>query len=473
MGKYFKFFLPGIILFAIVVRFVSINQSLWLDEAIGALVVKSQNYRQIITEFPLHDNHPPLYYLTLKLWSDIFGYSEVALRSLSVLMGVATIYVVYKISELLKIKPYWLSPLLLATSQIHIYYSQEARMYIMAAFLASCAFYFFLKEKWSLFSLCLTALVFTDYVPIFLLPVFWVIGFINKKPKEWWKNLVLSHLPLLVLGLLWFPIFLAQSQAGKWLLETLPAWKTVAGGATFKQALLVWTKFTFGRLSLEGKSLYYALVGIFSIPFVLALFRAWKEKSKATALWFYLLTPLFLGFVASFFFPAFIYFRLLYVLPAFYLLTALGISRFSKKVQLLLVLTVLTGNLVGWLIYIKDPYQQREDWRQAVSFVEKKAKEKEMVVFSFTEPFAPYRWYASGKVIAKGLTDSISANPEATRKKTLGETFEAKGVYYFEYLWELHDPQKVVESSLKDEGFNEVAAFDFPGVGIIRYLRRL
>jgi hypothetical protein len=180
-----------------------------------------------------------------------------------------------------------------------------------------------------------------------------------------------------------------------------------------------------------------------------------------------------LGFVASFFFPAFIYFRLLYVLPAFYLLTALGISRFSKKVQLLLVLTVLTGNLVGWLIYIKDPYQQREDWRQAVSFVEKKAKEKEMVVFSFTEPFAPYRWYASGKVIAKGLTDSISANPEATRKKTLGETFEAKGVYYFEYLWELHDPQKVVESSLKDEGFNEVAAFDFPGVGIIRYLRRL
>ena len=473
MGKYSKFFLPGIIIFAIIVRFVSINQSLWLDEAIGALVVKSQNYRQIITEFPLHDNHPPLYYLALKAWSDVFGYSEASFRSLSVLFGALTIYLVFRIAKTLNVKPYWLAPLLLATSQFHIYYSQEARMYTMAAFLAALAFYLFLKEKWVFFSLAITGLVFTDYVPVFLLPAFWVIGLVGKKPRGWWKGLFLSHLPLLALGLLWLPTLMAQSRAGQWLLATLPAWEKVAGGATFEQAALVWMKFVFGRISLTDKALYYSLVGVFSIPFGLALFKAWKERAKALSLWLFLLLPLTLGFIASIFFPAFIYFRFLYVVPAFFLLVAVGIGKYDKNISLGLLLTIVIGNLIGWGIYLKDPSQQREDWRAAVAFVESRAKVDEMAAFSFTEPFAPYQWYSKGAVSAKGLTDSILANPEATRTRILTETSGVKGVYYFEYLWELHDPQRVVEGTLRTDGFNEVAAFDFPGVGIIRYLRRL
>jgi len=91
------------------------------------------------------------------------------------------------------------SALLLASSPFHIYYSQEARMYIMAGLFATMSIYYFFanfrykvkhKYSWLLFSLSITALVFTDYVPVFLLPLFWVYAVIKKQKRIGGKNLV-------------------------------------------------------------------------------------------------------------------------------------------------------------------------------------------------------------------------------------------------------------------------------------------
>jgi hypothetical protein len=460
---------------ALILRLVVLNQSFWLDEAIGALVVKNQTLWQILSEFPKHDNHPPLYYLLLKLWSDVFGYSEIALRSLSVVFGVATVYFVFKIAGVFKGNKYFglLSAFLLATSPLHIYYSQEARMYALAAFLAAGAVYYFLTNRWILFSLFLTGLVFSDYVPIFLVPVFWLWSIIQIKNLGYWKKFILSHLPIGILGILWAPIFFIQSRGGKWLLEALPAWRKVAGGATIKQAALIWSKFTLGRISLANKLVQYLLIFLVSIPFLPALFPSVVTREKVKFLWLWLTVPLILGFAASFWFPAFIYFRFIYVLPAFYLLVSWGITRFPKKVAVGLTLTILAVHLGGWGIYISFPSQQREDWREAVAFVEERVAKDEMVVFSFTEPFAPYQWYSKGEVKAKGLTDSILAKENKTREIAEGALKDTKGVYYFEYLWELHDPNKIVEKTILEKGFEEISAFDFPGVGIIRYFRRI
>jgi len=469
-----SFILPGILALSLVLRFIVINQSLWLDEAIGALVVKSQSYLQILKEFPLHDNHPPLYYLALKFWTDIFEYSEVALRSLSVAFGVGTVFLVYRIGKLISPRLGILASLLLATSPFAIYYSQEARMYAMAAFLAAAAFYFFLQKKWIFFSISITALVFTDYMPVFLLPVFWIIGFLGKKDKGWWKSFALSHVPLLVLGLAWAPIFLAQSAAGRWLVQNLPDWQKIAGGATFKQVVLVWMKFTLGRISLANKTLYYFLAAVSSIPFIVILFKAWQERKRILGFWFWLLPPLLLGFLVSFFFPAFIYFRFLYVVPAFYLLLGWGVVNFkNSRIQYSLLAALLAVNFIGWGIYVSQPRQQREQWRQAVTFVEEKAKSNEAALFNFTEPFAPYQWYSKNTVKAVGGTDFLLANEEKTREMTRKALSDIKGVYYFEYLWELHDPGRIVEKEIKEEGFIKVSAFDFPGVGIIGYWKRL
>jgi len=277
-------FLVPILFFSLLLRLILVNQSLWLDEAIGALVVKNQSLLEILTRFPLGDNHPPLYYLTLKVWTSLFGYSELALRSLSVLFGLLTIIFVFKMAKLIDEKKNVLYPvfgsLLLATSQIHIYYSQEARMYVMAAFLATAAIYYFLKtldkkpriRDFVLFSLFYTALIFTDYTPVFLYPVFFLYPLWKKKDKKWWLCFLSANVPLMILGYLWLPTFIYQSARGKWLLDTLPAWQELAGGATIKQGLLIWAKFVFGRISFVSKKLYLLVVGFVSLPYLFLFF---------------------------------------------------------------------------------------------------------------------------------------------------------------------------------------------------------
>lgn len=474
----------AIILLSLVLRFIVINQSLWLDEAIGALIAKSHSYQEIVLKFPLADNHPPLYYLALKGWTDIFGYSEVALRSLSVLFGTLTVIFVYKVADLISKKKKIVFPLasalFLATSPLHIYYSQEARMYAMAGFLGVAAIYYFLKtikgkEKytdWILFCLFYTSLIFTDYVPAFLYPVFPLYALLKKKGRGWWGRFVLANVPLLVLWYFWLPIFLIQSQRGGWLLKTLPAWQTVAGGATIKQAALVWTKFTLGRISFVNKTLYYLLVGLSSIPFIVVFYKSIvraKERFSILNLW--LFVPLFLGFAASFWFPAFIYFRFIFVLPAFYLLAAKGVDMARGIDKLILISLLLAVNLIGWAIYVSDKNQQRENWRGAVDFIEERAKKEDVVIFENPEPFAPYRWYEAGVVEAVGVTDSISANKEETRKITRGAIEDKEGVYYFPYLSDLADPDgyvlDVVEKDFKLEG-----EFSYHGLGQIKYFVR-
>ena len=332
-----------ILLLALAMRLVVINQSLWLDESIGAYAVKNFTYQGIFEHFLTFDNHPPLYYLILKFWTDIFGYSEISIRFPSIIFGVGTVYITYLV--VIRLASYGLCVaglkkknnaqlvtcnmltaltvlLLLATSPLHIYYSQEARMYAMAGFFATLSIYSFLqiiKDKLHaklriyhllLFSFSITALVFTDYVPVFLLPVFFLVALLKKKPKSWWIKFMATFLPLLILGMLWLPTFRVQSEKGKWLLATLPAWKTVAGGATFKQIALVWMKFVLGRISFSNKFLYYFLVIIASIPFGTSLFYAFRKKnSQSDIVWMWFGIPLVLGFLVSFWFPAFIYFR--------------------------------------------------------------------------------------------------------------------------------------------------------------------
>lgn len=73
-----KIFLFSLVL-GLVLRLVSLNQSLWLDEATTALVAK-MSFTDIFTKFLPGDFHPPLYYLLIKVWVFLFGDSEVVLR---------------------------------------------------------------------------------------------------------------------------------------------------------------------------------------------------------------------------------------------------------------------------------------------------------------------------------------------------------------------------------------------------------
>ena len=469
-----------ILLITFILRIVVINQSLWLDEAIGAIAVKKFSYIRILTDFIKSDNHPPLYYLILKAWTDVFGFSEVSIRLPSVLFGVGSVLFTFLIAKKINLKFPETPAMFLAFSQFHIYYSQEARMYSAACFFSTIAIYFFIRildqrnsnlKNWILFSLAITTLIFTDYAPIFLLPIFWIIVFKKKKDIKFWKNFVFAHIPIFILGFFWIPTFFYQVGRGSWLIQTLPKWKTVAGGANLKQLVLVWMKFVFGRITLANKLLYYSSVLLASFPVLVSLVNSFKKRNKNTfTIWMWFVIPIVLGFLTSFIFPAFIYFRFLYVVPAFYLLIAWGIENFrDSKIKTLLTLAVLIPNILSWFIYISDASQQREQWREAVRFVEGNIKKGEVVIFEFPEPFAPYIWYSKRLNQAQGVTNSIKSDFLKTQKIT-SETIEDKsGIYHFEYLKELSDEDDVVQKTLTSSGFRISKIYNYQGVGFIYY----
>src|SRR5258708_21751776 len=88
------------LLLGLVLRLISLNQSFWIDEATTGNVVRNLSLPEIIIKFAPGDFHPPLYYLTAKIWRNVFGTNEFALRLLSVVFASLTIYIIYKFSQL-------------------------------------------------------------------------------------------------------------------------------------------------------------------------------------------------------------------------------------------------------------------------------------------------------------------------------------------------------------------------------------
>ncbi len=120
------------------------GQSLWYDE--GNSVALAQRDVATIVSSAAADIHPPLYYLLLHVWVRFVGVSDVGVRSLSALVGVLTVLVVFAIGRR------WFgataglaAACLAAVSPFLIYYSQEARMYALAALLSALAMSLFLR----------------------------------------------------------------------------------------------------------------------------------------------------------------------------------------------------------------------------------------------------------------------------------------------------------------------------------------
>jgi mannosyltransferase len=469
-----------IILIAFILRLIAIDQSLWHDEAITALAVRDYSYSSLITLFAKVDNHPPLYYLLLKAWSSVFGYSELALRIPSVIFGIATVYVFYKVvqlTELFKDVKFSflgfggaeLAALLLVTSSIHIYYSQEARMYSLVSMLVSISIYLLLRtyksnnlRYWIMFSLSLFVTAMTNYASIFMFPAYWIISLLKGKNLSWWKKFLLSHLPIALFGILWTPTFLNQISDDAATFVQSPRIRELMGGATLKELMLVWTKFIGGNISYHNKTIYFVLITIITIPFMFSLIQAIRKRNSKTMLfWVWLVIPISFGFFISIFTPAFKYFRFLYVLPAFYAITVYGVNSL-KEYKSILVTILLFVNLFGWCLYAFDDNQHRENWASASGFVDGKINGNEIIVFNYYRIPAGYRWYGNGDALAidgKNQDVTMSLNDKS-------------GLYYFDYLSDVTDPDKKLLIELQKLGYAEKQVYNFRGVGQIRYFSK-
>lgn len=342
------------LLVSLLLRVISLNQSLWLDEATTGIVAQ-MSLSDFFTKFIVNDFHPPLYYLVVSLWTTVFGYSEISLRLPSVIFGVLTVYVTYLIAKQLKFKQPIIPALFLATSGLHVYYSQEARMYGMVTFLVSCLVLSYIRKKWIIFSLLLPLIFLTDYLAILVLAALFLHTFIFSRENI--KKIIISVVPLFFAFIVWLPTFYNQLTSGLAVKASSSAWWEALGPVTFKNVALIPTKFILGRISFDDPIVYGLIVAVLFI-----FIGFFITKAKNLTVWSWFVGSLLLGILVSFFIPTLTYFRYLFILPAFYLLISENASKF-------IVVFVLCINLLSSGFYLLNSNFHREDWRQLVSLI--------------------------------------------------------------------------------------------------------
>jgi 4-amino-4-deoxy-L-arabinose transferase-like glycosyltransferase len=222
-----------LLLLATALRFYRLDaQSFWNDEGNSARL--SERSISLIIEGTASDIHPPLYYLILRGWRELVGDTEFGLRSFSAFVGVGLVAVTIALGRVMwgrKTWGVWLAGLLVTLNPALIYYSQEARMYALLAFLALLATlilwgrvssFKFQVSSFMLYTLTITAGLYTHYFFPTIILVHGVVmvivvgrDFFNRQSKIVNRKLLYWLLALLAAGLLylpWLPVFLRQAR---------------------------------------------------------------------------------------------------------------------------------------------------------------------------------------------------------------------------------------------------------------------
>ncbi|PIP52208.1 hypothetical protein COX09_02840, partial [Candidatus Beckwithbacteria bacterium CG23_combo_of_CG06-09_8_20_14_all_47_9] len=231
-----------IIILAIGLRLINLNQPLWLDEAIQFKAISRFSLPDLFRVYLPTDFNPPLSYLMNFGFSRVFGFSEMALRAPSVIFGGLTVWLVFKLGGK------W-PALLLATSGLHVYYSQEARAYSLVTLAVTASFWALKERRWLIYVLASLAAIYSHYLAWFIFPaqIFWVNRSEIKRLLLAWLAIAIGYLP-------WLPVFLQQLAAGETVTGTV--WGGVIGGVSLKNILLIPVKFLIGRISLENNFIF-------------------------------------------------------------------------------------------------------------------------------------------------------------------------------------------------------------------------
>ncbi|NCU05509.1 MAG: hypothetical protein GXC73_16175 [Chitinophagaceae bacterium] len=162
MNKHFHTILVGITIAALLLRVVNITYaSLWSDELYSMLSVHPDNsiYEMLYLQ---RKDQPPLYFVLLRGWTTVFGFNDLSARSLSILIGILSVYSIGLVTKrIFNAKTGITVALLTAFSFTQVEHSLEARFYGLLFLLITISVYtyFLVNKKDSLFHIVLHAFV--------------------------------------------------------------------------------------------------------------------------------------------------------------------------------------------------------------------------------------------------------------------------------------------------------------------------
>ncbi|QQO09457.1 glycosyltransferase family 39 protein [Breznakiella homolactica] len=204
-----------------------VRHSGWSDELYSATIAGNPTLPFIETF--TDPGNPPFYFILLRAWFMLFGWTEVSGTLLSVLLGTAAIPVLY-----ILVKKYFgrntaiLAAFLMAISGFAVDYSQEMRAYILKIFLVPVITYFFLEfinrqslKDLILYSILCILIVNAHYYGILLVManfIFYCLYMVSQKRFIWKKGLFF-FLGNCIIAVSFLPFFFYQISVKKYFFE--------------------------------------------------------------------------------------------------------------------------------------------------------------------------------------------------------------------------------------------------------------
>jgi mannosyltransferase len=379
---------------AAVLRFHNIvAKSFWLDEGISVQIARLP-WPQFFSELRHLEANMALYYLLLHFWLAL-GSTEGLIRALSVLFSLATLPVLYALgARLFGRGAGLLAAWLLAVNAFHIRYAQEARSYSLLVFLAVVATWLLVRNLqepslacWWGYALTCALAAYSHFFGVLIVPAHVLsLAFLPREDVPW-KDFLrsLAKFSGLVLPL---AIFLLET-------KTKLSWLPKPGVGTVVRFFFMMAGNDGVRLLMfDGAALGLALVGGW---------HAWRKSGRSLDAWGYVLVfswlfvPVGITLIGSLVSPMFFGRFLIPCLPALILIVSAGISRLRPQaLGWLLCLMVSAASLWGANSYYRQDFDlDRENWRQATSFVLDHAQPGDDIFFYAGAGRIPFEYYRS------------------------------------------------------------------------------
>lgn len=219
-----RLWLGGALALAAALRFTALDaRGWWRDEAVTVELLRPP-FGELLRTIPDSEGTPPLYYVLAWGWSRVLGDSEVGLRSLSALLGVLVVLVVFLAGrELASPRVGVIGAYLAAASPLLVWHAQDARSYTLLALLSSVSFLFFTRllhapssANAAGFGVASALALVTHYFAAFLVlaQAVWLLSAQRTR-----RIAVLPALGIGTVGLVLVPLALAQRGNVSWVAE--------------------------------------------------------------------------------------------------------------------------------------------------------------------------------------------------------------------------------------------------------------
>lgn len=354
---------------------------------------------------------PPLYLTVLHFWL-VVGKSEAVVRFLSVVLGILSVFVIYKIGIVLYgNKEAIISAFLLSISQTAIYFSQETRYYSLYIFLSLVSVYFFLRMEERptnlnkvIFIISMVSAFYTHYFTVILVFVFIIFKIWKyRKYKESLKNIKSFFILVGIFCLLLVPIFSnfiseTSGKAGTSYINY--KYETHLSRDFIKE---IFTYLIVNEFYTKESILPYIILGLFLYGVFSSL--EYFGKSLVFLMMWIFLPIVFTAGLTNFISDLHIRY-LVFILPALLLISSRGISAFPdavnsavkrSKIKLnklitLLILIIVVLSSYPILDYYYNTFKDYQ-WREAAEFLQKNAEDGSNIVLVPGYNIQPFSYY--------------------------------------------------------------------------------